>query len=751
MTKSPPAKSPAAVYAPCNARTRIAKSIPNRLFAASAILFLFAAAGTAFGAGLSETGPWEKLAPGIWRVRIGDAGKELSYTDLAAHPPRMEALAKLPDVPFPFAKTPVRSLCNDDLVHVRVPCGAHESVYGFGLQLDGINKSGRVLELNVDHWARGGGRTHAPVPFYISSERYGVFFNTARFIKAHVQVGNRKDSPHNPPPVDRNPPPQEPAKAPWIAQPPGDAVEVNLHGRGVEVIVFAGESLQDVVSRYNLFCGGGAMPPLWGLGFWHRVPASFDAEQSVNEVEEFAAHDIPLDVLGLEPGWMSRSYPCTFEWQKHRFPDPAAFARNLLDRGVRLNLWENPYVSPEGRLHQQLEPLSGSHMVWLGIVPDLQLPETRQLLCQHHQVEHVSIGVSGYKIDEVDGYDQWLWPEHAVFPSGTPAESMRQAYGLLWQKMLFHDLFRPADKRTWSLVRSSNGGASGMPFALYSDSYDHEEYITGLSAASLSGILWSPEVRQAASPEEWLARIQTVCFSPLAMLNAWASAAKPWEFPEATNQVREVIQLRMRLLPYLYTAFADYHRKGTPPIRAMILEEDAPSGTVEETVDALDDVENPYADGSVRTLEQNDQFMFGPSILVAPYYGDKSQRREVRLPEGDWYDFYTGAFVGNGTTITVSTPDRTPLFVKDGAVIPLLAESVSNTAEAYGKPLEVRHYGKRPGSFELYEDDGHSFAFEKGEFGLRDLSFRDGLGREKVARKGPRLFGEVASWVKMGD
>jgi alpha-D-xyloside xylohydrolase len=327
---------------------------------------------------------------------------------------------------------------------------------------------------------------------------------------------------------------------------------------------------------------------------------------------------------------------------------------------------------------------------------------------------------------------------------------MRQAYGLLWQKMILDDLFRPANTRTWSLLRSSNCVASCMPYALYSDSYDHAEYITGLSAASLSGLLWSPEVRSANSSEEWLARIQTACFSPLAMLNAWASATKPWQFPEVADQVREVIQLRMRLLPYLYSAFADYNRKGIPPIRAMILEDETAGSTVVEKSAHLDDVNNPYADGGVLVIGRNDQFMFGPSILVAPYYGDHAKKRSVTLPAGDWFDFYSGEFVGNGETIEVSTPDRTPLFVKDGAVIPMFAKPVNNSRNAVGQPLEVRHYGKAAGTFDLYEDDGLTFDHESGVFGIRQLAFRDGKGSETVIKEGPRLFGDVAAWVRMG-
>jgi len=691
---------------------------------------------------------WESVASGVWRIQFGDAGRELAYTSLAAREPRLDALNALPDMPFPFEASPIRAHQTEErLIQVRIPTRADESIYGFGLQFDGIKKSRKVLNLNVDHWARGGGRTHAPAPLYISSRGYGVLLNTARFLKVYVQVGNRRDSPNNPTPVDRVPPPEEPAPRPWSAQPDGDAVEAHLTASGLELIVFAGKSMQDVVARYNLYCGGGALPPLWGLGFWHRTPSDFTDRQAEAEVDAFAAHDMPLDVLGLEPGWMSRSYPCTFEWQKHRFPDPAGFAQRMKDKRIRLNLWENPYVSPEGKLYEALCPYAGSHLVWLGLVPDYTMPAAREILCRQHAEDHLSIGVSGYKIDEVDGYDHWLWPEHATFPSGTPGETMRQAYGMVMQSMLYRNLFHRNNTRTYSLVRASNAGASGLPFVIYSDSYSHAQYITGISAASLCGILWTPEVRQAATPEEWRARIQTVCFSPLAMLNAWASGMQPWSFEGVAADVRDVIRLRLRLLPYLYTAFADYNRFGIPPMRAMLLEHGGPEGSADGTDGQLDDVTNPYAE--VVELEQDDQFMFGPSILVAPYYEQQTLKRTVRLPRGNWYDFHTGELVGNGTTIEVASPERIPLFVKDGAVIPLLSEHVDNTGQAYGRPLEVRHYGEQPGSFELYEDDGVSFDYEKGAFALRTFSFAEGRGSETITRPGPSMFGAVERWVDM--
>ena len=717
---------------------------------------LFFGALTSYGAGLEElttADTPEVIAPGVWRITIGDTSNELRYTDYAAAPPRMETLQAKSSPAYPFADDPISFLkSKDNRVMVRIPAHKNESLFGFGLQFDGIKKTKKVLDLRVDHWGKIQGRTHAPVPFYISSKGYGVFINTGRFLKAYVQVGNRKDSPTQPKPVDRNPVKHLPGAPRWDSQPISDAVEAQIVGEGMEVLIFAGDDLQDIVARYNLYSGGGALPPLWGLGFWHRVPAAFNAEESNAEVQQFADQKFPLDVLGLEPGWMSASYPCTYEWQKKRFPDPAAFAGDLLDQGIRLNLWQNPYISPEAKLYEPMYPYSGSHTVWLGIVPDYTMPEAREIIAKQHKSEHLDIGVSGYKLDEVDGYDRWLWPDHATFPSGTSGEAMRQSYGLLIQNAVYKELFKKNNQRTYGLIRSSTGGASGYPYVIYSDSYSHSQYITGLSSSSLSGILWSPEVRQAGSSREWLNRIQTVSFSPLAMINAWASGTKPWEFEDVSDDVRAVLQLRLRLLPYLYSSFADYHFNGIPPVRAMILENGYKAPEAVAAKAKLDGVHNLYEETKV--VEKTDQFMFGPSILVAPFYEESHSKRTVSLPQGNWYDFYTGELAGNNQTITVTADEnRTPLYVKEGAVIPMLAENILNTRDAYGMPLEVRHYGKQGGAFELYEDDGKTFDYEQGAYGLRTLSVTkkgDELkGLEAVTKEGTPMFGPVEKWTFM--
>ncbi len=671
-----------------------------------------------------ETLQWEMVAPGVWRTQIGD--EQWGALDFAS-PPRESALTELGPAEFPFDKARCRGDVGPSRTHFRLPIEDTERLYGMGLEFRGANRRGQVYHLKVDHYGGVKGYTHAPVPFYVSSAGYGVLLNTARRPTIHAGISNRKDS-KLPPRVDRT------TGKGWQARPTSDAVEGSVYGTGLELFVFGGSSPLEAVQRYNLFCGGGVLPPHWGLGFVHRMHTKSSDQDVLKEVAEFEKYDFPLDVLGLEPGWQSAAYPCTFDWDPGRFPDPQGFLDKLAKNGVRVNLWENPFVHPDSTMYEAIRPYTGSHTVWLGEVPDYSLPEARQVMMNHHNKNHLDLGVSGYKFDEVDGFDVWLWPDHATFPSGHDGAQIRQLYGLMLQKLLM-DQFRSVNKRTYGLVRGSNAGASSHGFVIYSDYYDHKGYVTALTNCSMAGVLWTPEIRSARSSEEWLRRFQSVAFSPMLQLNAWASGTKPWSFPEVTDQVREVVQLRMRLLPYLYSAFADYQQQGIPPFRAMVLEAGF-DGSGTTTGGELDDVENPYAE--IQRLEKTDQYMMGPSILVAPAFTGE-RNKEVVLPNGDWYDFYTGKFVGNGGTISVETQlDRIPLFVKDGGIIPMMP-AVNNLATLGTKiPLEVRHYGKQAGTFSLYDDDGETFDYENGEFSVTELRVQK-LANGLSGEQGPTI------------
>lgn len=667
---------------------------------------------------------WQQVEPGVWKGVVGTP-ESYSLLNVSGATPLKEGFTRLPEVTLPALANEIVGAVQDGKTSLRIPLQRKEQLYGFGLNFQTVHQRGKILDLHVDHYGgKDNGRTHAPVPFYISNLGYGVFVNSARYLTVYAGSGARKDSPNAPVAKDRN------TDKTWSASPYSDAVSILVPAPGAEIYIFAGPTPMDVVRRYNLFCGGGTLPPRWGLGFTQRTQKLYTAEDVEKEADEFERQGYPLDFIGLEPGWQSKAYPCTFEWDKTRFANPAGFVKDMLDKGVRINLWTNPYVSAESGVYKEMYPVSGSHTVWCGIVPDLAGEKARQLWKDKLEKEHINIGVSGYKIDEVDGYDRYLWPDVATFPSGVSAEQMRQTYGL-WVQRTTAELYKQRNQRTFGLVRASNAGASSYPYVIYNDYYSHQDFITALINSGFSGVLWTPEVRGSKTGEEWLRRFQSVVFSPMAMINAWASGTKPWSFPEVAPQIKEYAMLRMQMMPYWYTEFARYHFDGIPPFRAINLEPGFnPEQSVSTEMKSSNLEDNPYLEAISREIK--DQYMAGEYLLVAPMFVGQKERTVV-LPQGNWYDFYTGKYVGNGERITVSPGlERIPVFVKDGAVIPFMEAMLHAPKAGQKVNLEIRHYGKADGAYRLYDDDGETFDYEKGAYSWRDIKVtRDKKGRLK--------------------
>ena len=665
---------------------------------------------------------WQEIYPGVWK---GIVGKPENYDLLKASgaKPNTEGLRQIGKCAFPLSQKDIKAEVREGKTFLRLPLQREEQLYGFGLNFQTVHQRGRIFELHVDHYGgKDNGRTHAPTPFYVSSKGYGVFINSARYLTVYAGTGVRKDSKNPPVEKDRN------TDKTWSSRPYSDAVEILVPAPGVEVYVFAGPTTLNAVQRFNLFNGGGVLPPRWGLGFTQRVKSLYTADDVEKEADAFKEKGYPLDFIGLEPGWQSKAYPGTFEWDKNRYPDPAAFVKHMLDRGIRLNLWINPYVSKAATFYKQIEPYTGSHTVWTGVVPDFNTEQARKIFFGQLLKDQVSIGVSGYKIDEVDGYDYYLWPDVAKFPSGISAEQMRQTYGLLCQRyssQMFHDL----NQRTYGLVRASNAGGVSMPYVIYNDYYNHEDFITALINSGFAGVLWTPEVRASKTAEEWLRRFQSNVFSPMAMINAWSSGTKPWSYPEVASAVKDYALLRMQMMPYWYTAFARYHFEGIPPFRAMALEEGFKPESKKEAVNANLE-ENPYAEAVAKEIK--DQYIAGDYLLVAPMFTGQTSRKVI-LPKGKWFDFYTGAYAGDGEIIDV-TPglDKIPVYVKDGGIIPMMKPMLHAPKADEKVDLEIRYYGDKPSRFKIYDDDGETYNYEKGEYSWREIRVeKDVTGKYK--------------------
>ncbi|MBE9600209.1 TIM-barrel domain-containing protein [Pedobacter sp. MC2016-24] len=659
---------------------------------------------------------WEAVGPGVWK---GSIGKPESYNLLSASgaTPAIEGLKSIGEAPFPLSKDEITAKLTDGKIYLRFPLDKKEQLYGFGLNFQTVHQRGKILQLHSDHFGgKDNGRTHAPTPFYVSSNGYGVFINSARYLNVYAGSAVKRDGANVPEAKDRN------TDKSWSSRPYSDGVEILVPAEGVEFYVFGGPSSLNAIQRFNLWNGGGCLPPRWGLGFTQRVKTLFNSKDVEAEAQAFADKGFPLDYIGLEPGWQSKAYPCSFEWDQSRYPDPASFVKTMLNKGIRLNLWTNPYISPEAPFYKEIKPFTADHTVWLGAVPDLTMPEARKLMFGQLKKSQVDIGVSGYKFDEVDGYDHYLWPDVTLFPSGKSAEQMRQTYGLLIQRYsaeMYHD----RNQRTYGLVRGSNGGGSSFPYVIYNDYYNHEDFITALINSGFAGVLWTPEARASKTGEEWLRRMQSVVFSPMAMINAWSSGTKPWSYPEVEKQVKDMAVLRMQMMPYWYSEFAKYHFQGIPPFRAMNLEPGYLS-EVKKEVKSTNLEDNPYVEAVSK--EVKDQYMAGESLLVAPMFAGK-ETRTVILPKGKWFDFYTGEFAGDGQVITV-TPglDKIPVYVKDGGIIPM-GPALMHAAKSTEKlDLEFRYYGSKPGKYLLYDDDGETFNYEKGAYSFRTVTITKG-------------------------
>lgn len=662
-------------------------------------------------AGAMHTLDWAQVHPGVWRARLG-IPERVTPVSSRLVPPQTDGFARLPRVdaaPLPA----IHGTRTERGCLLRLPLRPHEHIFGLGLQFLSFDQRGKkkVARVNADPKVDTGD-THAPVPFYVTTEGIGVLVDTARY--ATFYFGNARPRPEHARSLVNDDSTAPKATAEFENGETGQILVEVPRAAGVDIYLFAGPRMLDVVRRYNVFSGGGLVPPEWGLGFWYRDDFRATQESALAMAREFRDRNIPCDVLGLEPGWQTHAYSCTFVWNKDRFPDPPAFVRSAAAMNYQINLWEHAYTHPASPLFPVLQPHSGNDGVWGGLVPDFAGQPARAAFGDYHGKTFIDAGIGGFKLDECDNSDfagNWSFPECSTFPSGIDGEQMHSIFGLRYQMTIWNE-FRKRRLPTYNLVRSSGALAAPYPFVLYSDLYGHREFIRALVNSGFSGLLWCPEVRDAASEEDLIRRLQSVVFSPLAMVNGWYIKNPPWkqlnrqlnnagqllpDWQKLEARCREIIAWRMQLVPYLKAAFQRYAHDGTPPFRALVL--DAPQ---EPSLFAADD-----------------QYMVGDRMMVAPLFAGEPSRRVV-LPAGEWHDFWTGAALGGGTELEVpASTANIPVYVRGGSIVPW-ADAGLHAGAPETRRITARVYG----------DGSLPFSFSDGT--LR-LTWSQGQGRVEHA------------------
>ncbi len=648
--------------------------------------------------------------PGIWMLRWGQPEEHVPSRQHYAKPPRNEAIGRLPAPPLPFEFGKIRFTPGPRGCRLELPMAAEEDIYGLGLQLKSVCHTGkkRTLRVNSDPVADTGD-SHAPAPLYFSTAGYGVMVDTARYAAFYCggqrRVGKTPSGPEAEGSIALD---EEELYSSRTTDDTMMIVDIPV-AQGVDVYVFGGPSMLEAVRRYVLFCGGGCLPPEWGLGVWYRTCGTHNQGEVEGLADELRREGIPCDVLGLEPGWQSRAYSCSFRWSPERFPDHQRMVESLADKGYRVNLWEHVFVHPSSPLYSQLLSRSGDFEVWKGLVPDLSTAEARKCFADYHRDSFTSKGVSSFKLDECDNSDfinsPWSFPECSEFPSGLDGEQMHSLLGMLYQDTI-GDACRQAGVRTYGSVRSSHLFSPPQPFVLYSDLYEHGDFIRGVVNSGFSGMLWTPELRHAASAEDYVRRLQAMVLSPQMLLNIWSMPHPPWcqldkklnragEFLPAVEQerlkalTRDILRLRMSLIPYLYNAFAEYHIDGIPPFRALVM--DYPN---QEELRRIDN-----------------GWLAGRDLLAVPFTAGEAERT-MPLPPGVWYDFHTGQ-AHSGDIHLKPSLETLPILVKENTIIPV-AEATERVRDGMHYNLTLRCYGPKPRPARLFADDGHSFAFEAG-------------------------------------
>ncbi len=542
------------------------------------------------------------------------------------------------EISFPVSSITTRQTKRGFLLEFPIEDDA--GIYGFGLQLKQLNHRGRKLKLSVTaDPVSANGDSHAPVPFFVTNKGYGMYFDTARYIE--VYCGFKKSQ-------GKTEADEEPRKIAtdtaelYALRKNTDCIMSVLipEAQGIDVYIIEGKNITDIVSQYNMLSGGGPDVPEWGLGVLYRCKASMTGEDVMKTAEYFRKNDIPCDIIGLEAGWETHAYSSSHVFSE-RFPEPEKMIAKLKEDGFHVNLWEQAFCHPTSPICSLLGARHGDYDVWNGLVPDFGQPEAQKAFADYHRDNIVSLGIDGYKLDECDSSDYtgcWSFPLITEFPSGLDGEQFHSLFGTLYCQAMQDSL---GDIKTLSEVRNLGALAASYPYVLYSDLYDHKDFIRGVAVSGFSGLLWSPEVRGCQTKNEMIRRMQSVVFSVQCVINAWQVFDPPWIKLECENEVRELLKLREKLVPMLKKSFDIYKNTGKPPVRALV---------------------SDYTDDP-KTYDIYNEYLFCEDLLVAPILEGKGDERTVYLPVRDtWYDYFTGEKVGNGE-ITVKT-ENIPVFTK---------------------------------------------------------------------------------------
>ncbi len=550
-----------------------------------------------------------------------------------------------------------------------------EHFFGLG-NVRGYNfKSLELRDLDYELWLTAD-NVHAIVPLWYSSTGYGVYVCNSNRGRVSFK----------------------------------ENYSLALDGGEMNFYFIWGPSFKKILTNWSELAGRMNMPPLYALGLTYRGCGGFKASEFVEAVRQQYDVGVKIDVIGIEPGWHTRAYPCSYLWSD-RFPDPKGFLDQMHALGARVNFWEHPYFSPDCPIAKEMEQYgiwggelrktdkTNTPYGFGGLVPDFTIPAARDLYWGLLKKQLFDLGADGLKVDETDDFGAGPSLE-AKFPGGIACNAYHNLLGTLTCNLV-HARFRTdLNRRTFNFSRGNYAGMQRWATSAYTDFYGFNQFTMSFIVQSFSGSYYTPEIRDRETPSDidYMRRAQMMFLTPFPMSNEWQSPANVTKRSrDVLDNYKEYNALHYALIPYTYSLFREQHLTGLGVIRALPFEfQDDP-----------------------KAIAVSDEFLLGPSLLVRPV-GDlrRLAKAKIYFPAGsDWIDYTTGYTYAGGRTVEYVCPaTQLPLFVRKGAILPL-GHFGNNTATRTDPALTLAVYpAAHEASFTVYEDDGISFDYEKGVY-----------------------------------
>lgn len=488
------------------------------------------------------------------------------------------------------------------------------------------------------------------------------------------------------------------------------------NAKSLDYVVFLGEDADDIISTYRDLSGKVPMLPKWAFGYWQCRERYTSSSHLVETVKEFRKRQLPLDVIVQDWQYWGKYGWGVPKFDEANYPNPSQFIKELHDLNAKfsISVWEN--LDKKSSVAKDYEGLYIKDSPWI----DIYNPQTQKVHWNALNQNLFMHGVDSWWMDATEPENDALKGKDTYFGQG---EFYRLTYPLFVSKAVYEGQ-REAnlEKRVTILTRSAFPGQQRYGTINWSGDigWDWDAFkrqiVAGLNF-SLTGMpYWTTDIggffRPGASQyydpkyHDILMRwFQWGVFCPIFRMHGYQSETEPWKYGEKVEaEMRELLNLRYQLLPYIYSLAGDVNRNNTTLMRPMVMD----------------------FKGDEKAIKQPYQYMFGPAILVAPVVKPEIEEWKVYLPEGSlWFDFWTNKIQKGGREVMAdASKNKIPLFIKSGSIIPL-GPVMQHSSEKSNEALTLNIYGGSNGFFELYEDEGDNYNYEKGRYTVIPISWNE--------------------------